>query len=101
MILELVGQLWLVLAALTCYYSMRATYREWGYNKNITTGDNMSKQSKATQRKLQCIKAARGVEREQHFSGGGDLVSWRGGTRTVTVDRKKQQSKSACRGKWQ
>jgi hypothetical protein len=33
MILELIGQIWLILAALTCYYSARATYREWGYNK--------------------------------------------------------------------
>ena len=33
MIMELVGQLWLIMAALTAYYSMRATYRDWGYNK--------------------------------------------------------------------
>ena len=33
MILELIGQIWLILAALVCYYSARATYREWGYNK--------------------------------------------------------------------
>ena len=53
------------------------------------------------ERKIQIrmLKAVRGVEREQHFENGGDLVSWRGGTRTVTVDRKKQNNKRRCRGK--
>ena len=56
----------------------------------------MSKK-KQNKEQLRHIKAIRGVERKQHFEEGGDLVSWRGGTRTVTVDRKKR----ACRGKWQ
>jgi hypothetical protein len=34
--LELIGQLWVILAALTCYCSARATYRDWGYNKTVT-----------------------------------------------------------------
>ncbi len=50
---------------------------------------------------LKAVKAARGIERAAHFQNGGDLVSWRGGPRTVTVDRKKQQNKRACRGQWQ
>ena len=50
---------------------------------------------------LKSLKAIRGAERKQHFDQGGDLVAWRGGTRTVTVDRKKKQNKRACRGKWQ
>ena len=61
----------------------------------------MAKQNAKTKRQLEAIKAARGIEREEHFGRGGDLVSWRGGPRTVTVNRKKQQSKTACRGKWQ
>ena len=60
----------------------------------------MSKK-KQNKEQLRHIKAIRGVERKQHFEEGGDLVSWRGGTRTVTVDRKKQRNKRACRGKWQ
>ncbi len=58
-----------------------------------------SKKQKAAQ--LKSLKAIRGLERKRHFEEGGDLVSWRGGTRTVTVDRKKKQNKRACRGKWQ
>lgn len=52
-------------------------------------------QKKATIKRL---KAARGVEREQHFANGGDLVSWRGGTRTVTKNRKREKSRKSCRG---
>jgi|TARA_Y100001973_G_C5171248_1_gene319203 hypothetical protein len=58
----------------------------------------MTKQQKA---QLASLKAVRGLERKHHFQNGGSLVDWRGGTRTVTIDRKKQQSKRACRGKWQ
>jgi len=47
---------------------------------------------------LKRLKATRGVEREQHFANGGDLVSWRGGTRTVTKNRKREKSRKACRG---
>ena len=61
----------------------------------------MAKRKNKTSKQLDSIRAVRGIERKEHFSRGGDLVSWRGGPRTVTVDRKKQQNKRACRGKWQ
>ena len=50
--------------------------------------------------KLKTLRAVAGVERKRHFENGGTLVAWRGGTRTVTVARKKKKSKHACRGKW-
>ncbi len=59
----------------------------------------MSK-NKKTKSQLKAIKAVRGIERQRYFENGGDLVSWRGGTRTVTIDRKKKKNKHACRGKW-
>ena len=49
------------------------------------------------QKMLKRIKAVRGVERKRHFENGGTLVEWRGGTRTVTKNKKKQASKLACR----
>ena len=54
----------------------------------------MKKQSKQMQQRL---KALRGIERKRHFDNGGSLVKWRGGTRTVTKNKKKEASKSACR----
>ncbi len=60
----------------------------------------MSKK-KQNKEQIRRLKAIRGVERKRHFEEGGDLVSWRGGTRTITVDRKKKMNKKACRGKWQ
>ena len=60
----------------------------------------MAKRKTKTQQQIDSIKAVRGIEREEHFARGGDLVAWRGGSRTVTVDRKKKQNKRACRGKW-
>jgi hypothetical protein len=48
---------------------------------------------------LKTLKAVAGLDRKLHFENGGDLVSWRGGTRTVTVDRKKKQNKRQCRGR--
>jgi len=57
----------------------------------------MTKQQRKEQLKI--IKAVAGVDRRRHFENGGSLVAWRGGTRTVTVDRKKKRSKNACRGK--
>ena len=57
----------------------------------------MDKQRKKKQ--LEALKAVRGVERKEHFAKGGALVDWRGGTRTVTTDRKKESNKRACRGK--
>jgi len=60
----------------------------------------LSKEEKRKRDKqLEALIRARGVERQHHFANGGSLVDWRGGTRTVTVDRKKQQNKRACRGK--
>lgn len=61
----------------------------------------MAKRNAKTKRQIESIKAVRGIERQAHFERGGDLVSWRGGARTITIDRKKQQNKKACRGKWQ
>ena len=52
-------------------------------------------------RQLAMLKSVRGVERKQHFEQGGSLVDWRGGTHTVTVDRKKRKNKRACRGRVQ
>ena len=55
-----------------------------------------------TQKKqmLKQIKAVRGIERKRHFENGGTLIEWRGGTRTVTKNKKKLESKSACRGRF-
>ena len=46
----------------------------------------MTKRERKAQ--LRALKSIRGLERKAHFERGGDLTSWRGGTRTVTVDRK-------------
>ena len=54
----------------------------------------MKKQNKQM---LKRIKAVRGIERKRHFENGGTLVEWRGGTRTVTKNKKKEASKLACR----
>ena len=59
----------------------------------------MTKQEAKAQ--LKALAAARGIDRKHHFESGGDLVSWRGGTRTVQVDRKKQRNKRRCRGRVQ
>jgi hypothetical protein len=56
---------------------------------------------KQMKEQLRTLRAVRGIERKKHFENGGDLVSWRGGTRTVEVDRRKQKSKMACRGRVQ
>ena len=57
----------------------------------------MNKKEKQAQ--LKALRAVRGLERKAHFENGGSLVKWRGGTRTVTQDRKKQRNKRKCRGK--
>ena len=57
----------------------------------------MKKQNKQM---LQRLKAVRGIERKRHFDNGGSLVQWRGGTRTVTKNKKKVASKTACRGRF-
>ena len=52
---------------------------------------------KQKQQMLKRIKAVRGIERKRHFENGGTLIEWRGGTRTVTKNKKKEASKQACR----
>jgi len=59
----------------------------------------MTKQERKIQ--LKALKAIRGLERKKHFENGGSLVAWRGGTRTVEIDRRKQHDKKACRGRVQ
>ena len=50
---------------------------------------------------LRVLKAVAGLDRKRHFENGGSLVSWRGGTRTVTADQKKKRNKNKCRGRVQ
>jgi len=52
---------------------------------------------KQRKEQLRVLKAVAGLERKRHFEKGGTLVSWRGGTRTVTADRKKKRNKNKCR----
>jgi len=56
---------------------------------------------KQRKEQLRTLKVIAGLDRKRHFEKGGDLVSWRGGTRTVTVDRKKKRNKRKCRGRVQ
>ena len=42
------------------------------------------------------LKAQAGLDREAHFADGKDLASWRG-VRTVTRNRKRDASRTACR----
>jgi len=51
-----------------------------------------------TNTKIKALKAIRGEERKAHFSNGGDLVSWRGGTRTITRNKKRYSRKG--KSKW-
>jgi len=62
---------------------------------------NVKSQAQARRMKFQLeqLTRIRGKDREDHFENGGSLVEWRGGTRTVTTDKKKQQNKRACRTK--
>jgi len=52
---------------------------------------------KQMKEQLRTLRAVAGLDRKRHFENGGDLVSWRGGTRTVTSDRKKKHNKNKCR----
>ena len=52
---------------------------------------------KQRKQQLKTLRDIRGIDRKAHFESGGSLVSWRGGTRTVTVDRKKKRNKNLCR----
>ena len=47
---------------------------------------------------IQSNRAVMGLQRKRHFESAGDLASWRGRA-DVYVDRKKEKTKSACRGK--
>ena len=55
----------------------------------------MTKKQKREQ--LRTLSAVRGIDRKRHFEEGGSLVAWRGGTRTITADRKKKRNKNKCR----
>jgi len=44
------------------------------------------------------LKAQAGIRRAQHFAAGGTVAGWRG-RKLVTQDRRKAQSKKACRGR--
>jgi hypothetical protein len=59
----------------------------------------MNKQEAKAQ--LKSLAAVRGIDRKNHFENGGDLVTWRGGARTIRVDRKKKRNKRKCRGRVQ
>ena len=56
-------------------------------------------QKRRFKRQLEELARIRGEERKLHFQNGGTLVEWRGGTRTVTTDKKKEGNRRACRGK--
>ncbi len=53
---------------------------------------------KMSKQTIKTIKASRGIERKKHFENGGSLVSWRGGTRTVTRNKKTYSRKG--KSKW-
>ena len=59
----------------------------------------MKKQSSKAQL-LKQLAAVRGIDRKRHFENGGSLVDWRGGTRTVQKNKKREASRKACRGKF-
>ena len=56
-------------------------------------------QLRRRQQQLKHLARIRGKEREDHFANGGTLHEWRGCLHTVTINRKKQRNKKACRGK--
>lgn len=49
-------------------------------------------------RRIADLKAIRGIERRAHFEAGGTVEGWRG-RHTVTVDRRHESSRMACRDK--
>ena len=53
--------------------------------------------SKSKKAQLKALARIRGLERKAHFENGGTLSDWRGGVHTVTKNRKKEQSRKACR----
>ena len=46
---------------------------------------------------LKALARIRGEERKQHFANGGTLSDWRGGVHTITKNKKREQSRKACR----
>ena len=56
-----------------------------------------TKTTTKAKQQLKALARARGEERKQHFANGGDLHSWRGGLHTVTKNKKREQSRKACR----
>ena len=50
-----------------------------------------------SKQQLKALARIRGAERKAHFENGGDLHSWRGGLHTVTKNKKREQSRKACR----
>lgn len=62
---------------------------------------HMKKDSNKNNSKLISLKAQAAIDRIHFFANGGDLSQWRG-LHSVSVDKKKQLSRRACRGKkWQ
>ena len=57
----------------------------------------MSKRVETKAKQLQALKRIRGEERKAHFANGGSLHDWRGGLHTVTKNKKREQSRKACR----
>lgn len=51
-----------------------------------------------TNAKLKALKIQAGLDRAEFFANGGDLNQWRG-VSTVSIDKRKQRNKKACRGK--
>lgn len=51
-------------------------------------------------KKFDAAKAAKSAARKAHFEAGGTTAMWRGRASTFT-DRKKKQSRRACRGRVQ
>jgi len=41
----------------------------------------------------------RGMRRKRHFANGGSLTEWRGGVAVRLPDKKKANSRKACRGR--
>jgi hypothetical protein len=47
---------------------------------------------------MKSIKAARGLDRADHFANGGTMIDWMGGPHLIVKNKKKTQNKKACRG---
>ena len=56
-----------------------------------------NKRNTKAEGQLKALARIRGQERKAHFENGGSLVAWRGGTHTITKNKKREQSRKACR----